>query len=614
MMKNKRISLFITAMLILVFIGPLIVSAQEEEVPTISVEVENIEAGDEAVEAETDDSIVTEELSVSMPSNSLPETPPLPSEPTEQEGDGEYIGLPAVAETPEGAKIISDNKNHISVSLDNVALEDVVRLFTRMTEANIIASATNLSGFVTVNLVDVEWRPALSSILEMHNLSLIEKPAGSGVYSIIPRSADAPDPMVVDTMFLKYAQVDNVLPVIQAMLISGASVSPFSSRNALVVKSTENNLGEIKSIIENIDKLRDQVFIEAKFMELNDEAIKDLGINWLSLENYKIGASGLKSVYTETRRETITDEYGTLGGASRGWTRGRDLENNSPVTGTDLGTEGYSESVYDVKSSGKNMTDLTVDSSGNISWEGIIPFESEEIRTAILSMDDFSILLSALKQQDGISIVSNPKIIVANEVPATIHIGQTERPFVSSVTPGQQGIAPVVTYNPGDAVDFGVKLIVTPTVNTESNITVKIEPELTRFMKNAVAPNGQTYPIIATKKITTTFCLENNKTAAIGGLTESEDRDITRKIPFLGDIPFIGKYLFSHTHKEKRQKETIIFVTVGMAQPGTVTDQTGLPADSKLVPNRLLKDELDKHQYEKDFDKLKKDTDKKLSK
>jgi Flp pilus assembly secretin CpaC len=49
--------------------------------------------------------------------------------------------------------------------------------------------------------------------------------------------------------------------------------------------------------------------------------------------------------------------------------------------------------------------------------------------------------------------------------------------------------------NPGDPVDLGVKLTVTPTVNTASNITVRIEPELTRFLSDAVAPNGQTYPI-----------------------------------------------------------------------------------------------------------------------
>jgi type II secretory pathway component GspD/PulD (secretin) len=212
-----------------------------------------------------------------------------------------------------------------------------------------------------------------------------------------------------------------------------------------------------------------------------------------------------------------------------------------------------------------------------------------DMRTAVLGASDFRLILSALNQMSGVTIVSNPKILVANEEPATIHIGERERPFISSVTPGQQGIAPIVTYNPGEAVDTGVKLMVTPTVNTESNITVRIEPELTRFVRNAVAPNNQTFPVISTKRIKTVFCLESGKTVAIGGLTDTKDTEDTRKIPLLGDIPIIGKYFFSHSHKAKSQQETIIFVTVGLATPGSITETTGLPQDTELARRHLLK-------------------------
>jgi type II secretory pathway component GspD/PulD (secretin) len=217
-----------------------------------------------------------------------------------------------------------------------------------------------------------------------------------------------------------------------------------------------------------------------------------------------------------------------------------------------------------------------------------------DVRTAVLGASDFRVILSALKQITGVTVVSNPKILVANEEPATIHIGERERPFVSSVTPGQQGIAPVVTYNPGDAVDTGVKLTVTPTVNTESNITVRIEPELTRFVRNAVAPNNQTFPVIATKRIRTVFCLESGKTVAIGGLTDTQDREQSTKIPLLGDIPIIGKYLFSHSRKAKSQQETIIFVTVSLASPSTIHRTSGLPEDTELMRRHILKEEVKK--------------------
>ncbi|MFO7535908.1 MAG: type II and III secretion system protein, partial [Kiritimatiellia bacterium] len=225
----------------------------------------------------------------------------------------------------------------------------------------------------------------------------------------------------------------------------------------------------------------------------------------------------------------------------------------------------------------------------------------KRVRTAILSVDDVSLMLSALKQTDGASVVSNPKIVVANEESAIIHIGETERPFISTVTPGSDNAAPIVTYNPGDPVDLGVKVMVTPTINTEKSITIRIEPELTRRLEDAVAPNGQTYPIISTKKIQTIFSLESGKTAAIGGLTETTDIESEKKVPLLGDIPLIGKYLFTYSHKEKDQRETIIFVTVGLCNPDVIENKTGVPDDSRLIDKYLLKHRQEKIEHTEDI-------------
>ncbi|MFC1499309.1 hypothetical protein ACFLS1_12680, partial [Verrucomicrobiota bacterium] len=78
------------------------------------------------------------------------------------------------------------DSNLISITLDNVRLSDAVSMFCKISGANIIATPSDLEGTVTVNLIDVEWRPALNSILEMHNLELVERIPGSEVYSIRP--------------------------------------------------------------------------------------------------------------------------------------------------------------------------------------------------------------------------------------------------------------------------------------------------------------------------------------------------------------------------------------------------------------------------------------------
>jgi type IV pilus assembly protein PilQ len=487
-------------------------------------------------------------------------------------GTTSELTLPTEETALSGGK--SSSSNLISITLDSVDMADVIRMFTRLSGANIIASPSNLQGKVTVNLTEVEWKPALQDILEMHSLTLVEKTQGSGIYTIAPGT---PDPLKVKTFYLRYTTVAAVEPVIRPMISPGGAISSFASKNAMIVKSTPRNLEEIEQAVLSLDRMRDQVFIEAKFLELDDGAIKDLGINWQSLEGVSLGVGNMTRSLTDSRtwnksRSDTLAPFDTRGSVD---VVNRNLNANNRDT-----TPSPNRTIVDTISRGQDAQSTVSDTFNQA---------LTDMRTAVLGASDFRLILSALNQMSGVTIVSNPKILVANEEPATIHIGERERPFVSSVTPGQQGIAPIVTYNPGEAVDTGVKLMVTPTVNTESNITVRIEPELTRFVRNAVAPNNQTFPIISTKRIKTVFCLESGKTVAIGGLTDTKDTESTRKIPLLGDIPIIGKYFFSHSHKAKSQQETIIFVTVGLATPGAITETTGLPQDTELARRHLLK-------------------------
>ncbi len=471
----------------------------------------------------------------------------------------------------------------ISVNLDEVMLQDVVRMFTRISDANIIATGTNLQKKVTVSLHNVDWKTGLESILDMHDLTLREKTPGSEVYSIVHKPPDAPEPMVIEPIFLKYANVSDAQAIVNALIDSRGSVSPYASGNALIVRSTAANIIDIKKVINSIDKPRQQVYIEAKFLELNDDAIRRLGINWQVLEEYRVGIGELGWGVSETRL----------------WDRGRDdaSQRFDQRSQTDS-----MQSTYD-REGRLDTASRTVQDSIERGREirsdhrDVFSHTIDDVRSAVLSAGDLNIILSALRGMDGVSIVSNPKIMVANEETATIHIGEKERPFISSVVP--QADAPaIVTYNPGEEVDFGVKLSVTPTINTDSNISIKIAPELTRFVRSATAPDGQSYPVVATKTIETVFSLENGKTAAIGGLTETRERDSTKKIPLLGDIPLIGRFLFSHERQEKSQQETIIFVTVGLANPHIISRDDGLPEDAQLIHNHIERQDLRRREAE----------------
>lgn len=476
----------------------------------------------------------------------------------------------------------------LSVSLDNVPLQEVVRLFTRVSGANIVAG-TNLQGNVTVSLKDVEWAPALRVILDQANLIMIEK--APNIYSIVSKRDLADAPLTAETIFLRFTTASNVMPVIRQMCISSnASVMTVASANALVVQETPARIGAIKEVVARVDRPRPQVFIEAKFVELNDEAIKDIGINWQVLEGYTVKAGNLSWGVTESRE----------------WNKSRkdtkdqeDSRENIDALNTSYDVDNQESTAMNGPSTvqeGENTIDGTV---GRVVQDSIVKtFDVKssiedsyakkvtDLRTANLSADDFALTLSALKQNNGVSIVSNPKIVVASGQTATIHVG-TQEPQIRSE---YNSDSKTTVYTLDRYIDVGVLVYVTPVVNTESNISVRIIPELSRKLSDVPAGDGTvTFPRLSTRSVLTDFDLESGRTVAIGGLTSTEDREEIKKIPILGSIPVLGKYLFSHTHTKKVQDEVIIFVTVSLARAHVITESAGIPSEGKLIYRHLNK-------------------------
>jgi len=461
----------------------------------------------------------------------------------------------------------------ISVIFKDVELNNVIRTFAAISDANIIVPALEASaGAVKIdaNLKGVEWKPALQAILETQNLELYEKVPGSLVYSVRKKPADAPLLMNIKSFKLDYASVSNVHDMIRNMVPEKGKISVFPSRNTIVVQSTPENLLEIQTMITAVDLPRQQVFIEAKFLELTDSASKQLGIDWAMLggdnEGYGISGSGIggsykdESTFTESRYTDIA---------------GRAYENVPDLTKLgDAPARLGSSGINDTRVAGITPTTLDVGTT-------------TKALGATLKADDFKLVLAALKEINGIKVVSNPKVIVANEETAQIYIGEKEPNIKQSTTQAQQADA-VTTYNldpDRPFFEYGIKLDVTPVINTSSNISVAIVPSLSTKTGTKTVGNGGTinsFPVTQEKKIKTLFSLESGQTAAIGGLSKMESGDVDRKIPVLGDIPLIGR-LFSYSSKNNKQTETIIFVTVGLANPVNIDMETGLPQDSTLA-------------------------------
>jgi len=142
------------------------------------------------------------------------------------------------------------------------------------------------------------------------------------------------------------------------------------------------------------------------------------------------------------------------------------------------------------------------------------------------------------------------------------------------ITSALDGTQPYFTY--------GITVEVTPRINTSSNITVTIKPELSSKINEKTAPDGNTFPIIDKKSVETIFSLADGCTAAIGGLITTSDSDTSSKVPLLGDIPYLGEWLFSYKGRTKSQTEVLIFVTVRLIDPQADMDAAQLPSETSL--------------------------------
>ena len=531
-----------------------------------------------------------------------------------------------VGEIDPGAQMeteIVNGSEQITISLDDVSLEDAVRMFAQTTQANIIASGALLEGKrVTVSLRDVDWRPALRSILEIHDLTLTERTPGSGIFSIQARLPDAPEPTEVRTFFLNYTTVSEVKGTIGSILSANAILTPFASRNALVVRSNESNLGEVEALLVQLDRPGRQVLIEARILELTDDARRAVGIDWSVLGAYEIGLTEMEWDFREQRTRDRRQEDRFVGYDLQGRRRGSYLFEDADGNEVQAqrfdswsGQPNFDQVFTDLDWEGTPRRFRTTERADGGGTETRRSREAqqlyEDVKSAILSPADFRLVLSALQTTDGVSMVSNPKMIVTSgSTNAFFSVGDRE-PIIETERERAriEGQPDLLTSRLATQIntDFitegyletGIDLRVVATVKTDDYIEADIRPSLRRLIDfKRVGDNS--WPIISVKEIGTSFTLRSGQTVAIGGLTESQEGKKTSRVPILGNIPLLGR-LFRHEQEVTDQVETIIFVTLTIADPDALVQEAGIPVDSRLVHSRLLRERASREEWEREF-------------
>jgi type IV pilus assembly protein PilQ len=480
----------------------------------------------------------------------------------EAEGTYDYLAYQTGKEYILSVKPLSDDEKkarlneftyvgeRISLNFQDIEVRAVLQLIADFTDLNLVASDT-VSGNITLRLQNVPWDQALELVLRTKGLDsrrignvLMVAPA----VEIAERERQEIEsnkqiaelaPLQSEFIRIRYAKASEVVNLFEAGSEEGGSlVSDRGSvvvderTNSIIITDTATKLAEIRDLIERVDVPIRQVMIEARIVIASTNLDEELGIEWgggyigVDSSNGNIySASGSREQVVSFNQDTVagvtpTLNYPVQGGQQQGGNQGGDGQQQQQGLGAALVDLGVSQAT-----------------SGFA-----VGFTSNDL---FLTAE-----LSALESSGQGEVVSQPKIITGDKQLATIKSG-SEIPYQEGAASG----ATTVSFK--EAV---LKLEVTPNITPDDRILLDLVVNQDSLGDLVPSGTGGLIPTINTTQLTTQVLVGNGETVVLGGVFQNEEITSIRKVPFLGDIPYLGT-LFKNSASKTSKTETLIFIT-----------------------------------------------------
>jgi general secretion pathway protein D len=206
---------------------------------------------------------------------------------------------------------------------------------------------------------------------------------------------------------------------------------------------------------------------------------------------------------------------------------------------------------------------------------------TESLHVGMVTAQDFDTVITYINTLGSTKILSNPKLVVTNNQESRIHVGEKQAYVTTTTTTGQvtSTVAENVTF-----VDVGTQLAVTPTINDDGFITMKVKAEISAVVDTLVTPTKNEIPIINSSLAETTVMVKDGTTVIIGGLKDEVKVKGTTKTPYLGDIPLLG-WLFKVSRERLQKTDLLIMLT-----PRIVTGEIFVTEAGKTVEEPAIKD------------------------
>lgn len=430
----------------------------------------------------------------------------------------------------------------ISLDFQDIEVRRVLQLLADFTGINMVAADT-VQGNITLRLKDVPWDQALDIILKTKNL---DKRRNGNVIWIAPVSelikAEEEEakaiaqsvklaPLQTEYIQLNYAKASDIEKMItQGKNASnsggntGASTDPLGDSvgsllsprgtvsidprtNMLIINDTSQKIDQIRKMIDLLDVQVQQVMVEARIVRASTSFTKEMGVKWGIL------SQGINS-------------------------------NNDLLVG------GSDQTLWDLKTPDDDGK-YTIQRPDNLNVDLGVTNPAGQIAFSLISLSDFmlDLELSALQADGYGEVISTPKVLTGDKQKAKVATGQ-EVPY-QTTTNSASGSTASTSFK-----EALLSLEVTPSITPDGKVQMQLD-----IAKDSIAgeaPNGEL--ILNKNTITTNVLVNNGETVILGGVFEQTTTNSQTKVPFLGDIPYLG-WLFRKDTKSDDKQELLIFVT-----------------------------------------------------
>ena len=438
----------------------------------------------------------------------------------------------------------------LSMEFQDVEIRSVLDILAQFTEMNIVAS-DSVAGNITLRLINVPWDQALDIILKSKDLG---KRENGNVILVAPstelaeqeareleaqQTVESFAPLRTEYIRLSYAKAEDVLTLISSgsgassggnnnntqdnntLLSNRGTVTIDNRTNTLIVKDVAQSIENIHKLISKIDIPVRQVMIEARIVSATDSFSKEIGVRWGILSN---GAANNRNLLVGGSNQTLWDL--------------KDFD----VETTTVNGQTISYPKYDISRPDNLNVDLGVaNPAGRIAF-------------GLLGISDFmlDLELSAMQADNRGEVVSTPKILTADKQKARISSGT------------------LIPYQESAGDDNGTK-----TAFKEAALSLEATPNITPDGKiglQLLINNGTPVPVgrdigIAQDSLETSIVVEDGQTIVLGGIFKNRASNGVDKVPFLGDLPYIGR-AFRRDVRSNTKEELLIFITPKLINDG----------------------------------------------